>query len=217
MRPVIPALLVLFLVSSLHATDPKKGIDLPQPQIKPQVVEPSVVDPTVTLTTGQWYVIGSDTPLVVDQVSKDGEVNISASKKSTLTLPAAWVVGRTPDADDPEFCTITNKFLYVVKAKTTGTTTLLVNKTTNVIDPATKLPVPFTAADFIKVSINVKAGQAPQPPPKPVPQRPRPRAPARQPRPSALRHGTALRQEPPGCPPATAAKIYPRNRYSQGT
>ena len=168
MRPVLPALWVLFLVSSLHATDPKKGIDLPQPQIKPQVIEPSVVDPTVILTTGQWYVIGSDTPLIVDQVSKDGEVNISASKKSTLTLPAAWVVGRAPDADDPEFCTITNKFLYVVKAKTTGVTTLLVNKTTNVVDPATKLPAPFTSADFIKVSINVKAGQAPQPPPQPV-------------------------------------------------
>jgi len=169
MRPVIPALLLsLFLTSTLQATDTKKGIDLPQPQIKPAVVEPTVVDPTVVLSTGQWYVIGSDQPLVVDQVSKDGEVSISTSRKSTLTLPSAWVVGRAPDADDPEFCTITNKHLYVVKAKTTGVTTLLINRTTNDVDATTKLPVPFTSKDFVKVTINVKAGQAPQPPPKPV-------------------------------------------------
>lgn len=158
---------LLLTLPAFAADPPVSPIDLPK--IVTVVPQPMPLSPDagVPLSEGQWYVVIGSSKLVLSQVSLGGEVSIAASKKTTLTLPAAWVVGRKPDVDDPEFCTITGKFLYVVKAKVVGKTVLLVDPTLNAVD-AKGVPIPFVASDFVQVVIDVKGGKPPVDPVTPL-------------------------------------------------
>lgn len=162
----------------------KPPIDLPiitkkKPVEKPVEVKEEV-DSSFSLKQQQWFIIGNESPLIIQQVSLGGSVTITESKKTSITVPASWAIGRDPDADDPDSCTVTAKKIYIVKAKTTGKVILLVNPTLNQIATDGKTLIPFTEKDYVQIPIDVFAGEGPQPPPKkpvddpviPVPDKP---------------------------------------------
>ena len=169
---LLRSLLVILAFSPFgFAADPPKFFELPKTNgIVPRPLPaPEVSDSTVKIDDGQWYVIPANCPLIFNQVSAGGEVSIAQLKKTTITLPLSWVIGGVPDADDPDFCTITGKALYAIKAKTSGMTTIIITPSTNRLDDTAK-PVPFTDKDIGKIAFNVKPPPpAPTPPPPVVP------------------------------------------------
>ena len=164
------------------ASLPSAFADQPPPALfeLPNVVavQPTPPPPTASDTTplldGQWYVVTSSQNLILKQVSLGGEVTISPSKKNSITLPSSWVVGRKPDAEDPEFTTISAKYLFIIKAKVTeskdgktvsiGKTTVLIYPTTNRTD-SKGVPIPFTEKDFGQITFDIQAKNPPVVPP----------------------------------------------------
>lgn len=159
---------------SVFADQPSPLFELPNVVAVQPTPPPPTASDTTPLIDGQWYVVTSSQNLILKQVSLGGEVTISPAKKTSLTLPSSWVVGRKPDSDDPEFTTISAKYLFIIKAKfaetkdgkivSIGKTVVMIYPTTNRTD--TKgLPIPFTEKDFGQITFDVQAKNPPIVPP----------------------------------------------------
>lgn len=160
------AALVLFLIilPDAFAADPLT-IRFPERPTIPQPMPSPAPAPVAAekLAKGQWYVIDADKQLLVDAFGLGAGAVTITERKGPLTLPAEIAVGRTPDKDDPDVCTITGPFVYVVKASESGTVILQVlPAVNNLVDGK---PVPFTRADVKRRALEVDAGRGPQPPP----------------------------------------------------
>lgn len=174
MRLISVAVFIASFMSAAFAEPPPALFELPNVVAVQPVPPPPMASDTTPLIDGQWYVVTSSQNLILKQVSLGGEVTISPSKKNSLTLPSSWVVGRKPDVDDPDFTTITAKYLYIIKAKfteTPGGKIVSIGKTTVLIYPTTNkttdkgVPIPFTEKDFGQVTFDVQAKTPPIVPP----------------------------------------------------
>lgn len=154
------------------ATDPPKrpSLDLPKVVKKAPVqpAEPEKADGGYLIKSGQWFVIGNDTPLVVRAVNYQGSVTVSNPKRTSITIPSALAVGRSPDADDPRFTTVTSNYIYIVEGATAGDVVLTINPTTNEVNVNKETKevtvIPFTEKDFLQIPITVDSGLPPKKP-----------------------------------------------------
>lgn len=155
---------------------------IPAPAPKPEPAPVPKPDPqaAVSLGKGQFYVIASDVPLVVNvnaglALNGAGDVTVQL-RKPPLMLPAELAVGHKPDAADPEFIVFSEAYLYIVKAKVVeqpnkiqaGPVILQIIPAVNDVDAEGKA-IPLTAADITYRPVSVVSGEAPRPPPKPDP------------------------------------------------
>ncbi len=148
---------------------------LPEPPVVPGDIQfpepPQAVTPPLTpnapikLIKGQYYVVRSTIPLVVDW-SGVGEVTITPrnGKTKPLTIPSDWAVGWKPDDGDPEFVTFSNEFLYIVKASKTGSGILEVIPAVTKLDKDMK-QIPLTKSSITRKRIYVDAKTDPVPDP----------------------------------------------------
>jgi hypothetical protein len=157
-----------------------KSLDPPAPKPDPAPSPKPNPSASIKLNVGQFYVIGSNTKLVVLEnaglkLSGAGAVTIT-ERKPPLTIPAEIAVGYTPDPMDPDVVTFNEPYLYIVKAKViqqpnkvqSGPVVLQLIPAENETGTDGKL-IPLTAADVTYLPIDVGAGQGPQPPPDPIP------------------------------------------------
>lgn len=169
-------------------SDPKKSkrvIRVPQVLTPPA---PKPVDPpapapepnaTIRVGKGQYYVVGSNTPLVAVvngglKLAGSGDVLVQV-RKPPLMLPAELAVGYKGDENDPEFVTFTEQYLYVIRPKPDGADgPVLVQliPAVNELD-AEAIQIPLTTADITYHQLDIRAGgkiePAPLPKPKPDP------------------------------------------------
>lgn len=154
------------------------GIDLPCLDVKPPKPMPKDDSPTV-LKPAQWWVAGHDTPLVIRQSSTDGGAVIITMRPGPLKLPVDVAVGRSADKDDPEFVTITGKYVYCVRCQTAGTVSLEIvpalNRFEVLPDGKQGAQIPLTESDFYFRKVLCDTSVVPIPtPPAPVPPAPNP-------------------------------------------
>jgi hypothetical protein len=124
---------------------------LPVPDPMPPAPRP-VPGAPLTLTPGVWFVVDSDVPVIV-LASPEGLVSV-AEDAGPLRFRGRFV-------EDPEKVvtkTFAGKHIYTIEAKASGRCEVLV------------VPVGASkAADVIRRTVQVEAGDGPIPPPKPKP------------------------------------------------
>src|SRR4051812_31805002 len=95
------ALAVLAVLVLTAAAEPP-AIRFPKTTVAPVPAPKPVPGTAEKLSKGQWYIIDSNKPLLVDAFGLGtGSVSI-ANRKGPLTIPAEVAVGRKPDKEDPE-------------------------------------------------------------------------------------------------------------------
>lgn len=130
--------------------------ELAQPRF-PELTGPVIPVPPPNsvqeLRKGQWYIIDFDRPMLISPITSGGEVTVVA-KKGPLPVPAEIAIGRKPDKDEPDICTIAGPYIYIVKGKTSGKLMLDTIPATNAIGANGKV-IPFTEKDFIRRELNI--------------------------------------------------------------
>lgn len=151
----------------VQPTWPDLNIDPPPAPLPPPTPKP---DAKGKLPRGAWYIVDHVRPLLIDSFSTNGGAVTVVEKKGPLTVPSSIAVGRKPDADDPDICTVAGPYVYVVKASVTGT--VIVEGIPTLNESKDGKPVPFTKADVHRATIDVDAGGPPKPPDPPKPPTP---------------------------------------------
>lgn len=173
------SLILSLMLATLSPTFAQKGIDFPQnlepaPKPLPPPTPPPSDDVIPVLKPGFWWVVGSDRPLLIRSVSRDGGSVTIGTRKDKIVLPSDVVLGRTPDKDDPEFTTITAPYIYTFKAATQGSVGLEFVPSVNSLDKDGK-QIPLTITDFVIKSLIVDLDKPVPPDPKPNPNPPDPK------------------------------------------
>jgi hypothetical protein len=160
---------VILALTSLAADPPTVIFPMDGP-VAPQPQPPNPPKPVpAKIGKGQWYIISSAGPLLVEGYGIGG-VSIS-NRKGPITMPADGVIGWDKDESDPDWITIPGPHVYLVKATKSGPVTLRVQSAINRLDDK-GAPIPFTLADVIRRDVTVELGPVPPgptPPPDPIP------------------------------------------------